>query len=358
MPEPEVRAALQAAYSDGSWGRYHGEYCQQLAERLKDLYGVRFAMLACSGTVAVELALRGVGVVEGQEVILAGYDFPGNFRAVEAIGAAPVVVDVDADSWCLDTDRLADACSPATKAILVSHLHGGMVRMSDVLDVAHKHELAVVEDVCQAPAARVEGRIAGTWGDAAVLSFGGSKLLTAGRGGALLTDRAGIFQRAKIFAERGNHAFPLSELQAAVVIPQLEKLPQRNQQRRMAAQRLVSKLEDTPQLKPLANAASCEPVYYKMAWRVVPAGLSRDDLVTAAQAEGLDLGAGFRGFAKRSHRRCRKVGSLSNSTRAAQTTVLLHHPVLLEDEATLEKTAFALQKVIEGMASNRDTESR
>ncbi len=108
--------------------------------------------------------------------------------------------------------------------------------MSRVVNIAHEHGLAVIEDACQMPGALIEGRKAGTWGDIGVISFGGSKLLSAGRGGALLTSSPEIKQRVQIYCQRGNHAYPLSELQATVLLPQLERLDQKKS--RASGQRL------------------------------------------------------------------------------------------------------------------------
>src|SRR5205085_10640127 len=115
------------------------------------------------------------------------YDFAGNFRAVDAVGARPVLVDIDSSTWCLDAQQVASAASDRVRAVIVSHLHGGLADMPAICEVAKAHGWSVVEDACQATAAQVHGRISGTWGDVGVLSFGGSKLLTAGRGGAVLT---------------------------------------------------------------------------------------------------------------------------------------------------------------------------
>jgi len=122
--------------------------------------------------------------------------------------------------------------------------------MQELVAVAAAHALAVIEDAAQAPGAVVQGRKAGTWGDVGVLSFGGSKLLTAGRGGALLTARADIAQRARLWQHRGNQVCPLSELQAAVLLPQLAKLDARNVQRRMSVGRLLEALAQVPGLRP------------------------------------------------------------------------------------------------------------
>src|SRR5262249_33508236 len=128
-PDESVRAALEAAYQDGSWGRYHGPHCERLQELLAEMHQVRNARLCSSGTIAVELALRGLKVGPGDEVILAAYDFPGNFRAIEAVGARPVLVDLAPDMWTLDLAQVAAAVSPQTKAILASHLHGSLADM-------------------------------------------------------------------------------------------------------------------------------------------------------------------------------------------------------------------------------------
>ena len=96
-------------------------------------------MLLSSGTVAVEVALRAVDVQPGSEVILAAYDFPGNFRAIEAIGARPVIVDVVENGWVLDADQVAEAIGPETRAIIASHLHGQVADCPRLLELSLIH---------------------------------------------------------------------------------------------------------------------------------------------------------------------------------------------------------------------------
>ncbi len=354
--DDDVRRALADAWADGSWGRYHGQHVERLAAELAALHGVEHVLPVCSGTFAVELALRGLKIGAGDEVLLAGYDFPGNFRAVEAVQARPVLVDVEADGCLIDGERLAAAVGPRTRAVIVSHLHGMLVDMPRVMDVARGLHLAVVEDACQTPGATIAGRAAGSWGDVGVLSFGGSKLLTSGRGGAVLTADAEIHQRCKVFCHRGNHAFPLSELQAAVLVPQLARLAERNQRRSVAVERLRAATADLPALRPLLNrTASATPTYYKAAWQYVPneAGdTSIDEFVAALAAEGAPLDRGFRGFAGRGQRRCRKSGTLDHSRRAADSTILLHHPILLEPARQIDLLARAMAKVAAAFAQH------
>jgi dTDP-4-amino-4,6-dideoxygalactose transaminase len=354
LATPEVVAAVLAALRDGSWGRYDGPHGEQLCRQLGELHGVDFVYACASGTFAVELALRALGVEPGSEVVLAAYDFPGNFRCIEAAGAIPVLVDIESPTWCLDAEQFAEACaSGRVRAVIVSHLHGGLADMQRICEIANRHQIAVVEDACQATAAHVQGRVAGTWGHIGVLSFGGSKLLTAGRGGALLTRSAESFQRAKIFCERGNHAFPLSELQAAVLSPQITLLAEQNRRRLDNVARLRAALDDVPELVPVSVLERGTPSYYKHAWRLAAADTHKRDMFLGhAQRLGLEIGAGFKGFGRRSARRCRRVGTLENSARAAEQTILLHHPVLLGPPAAIRCTADNVRRAAQSTLSD------
>jgi dTDP-4-amino-4,6-dideoxygalactose transaminase len=355
-PSETVRAALTAAYADGSWGRYHGPHSDRLIELLCELCGTRHAWLCSSGTIAVEIALRGLKIAPGDEVILAAYDFPGNFRAIEAIGARPVLINLAPGTWTLDIGQVAAAISPQTKAVIASHLHGSLADMPRLRALADERGLTIVEDACQVPGALVAGKPAGSWGDCGILSFGGSKLLTAGRGGAIVTNRADILQRIKIYCERGNDAFPLSELQAAVLVPQIPELAAANQHRRTSVNALLGAYQSLPALLPLSLPAEQqnEPAFYKLPWLL--AGNNDDcdspefderrrTFVAAIQDEGVAMDEGFRGFARRTNQRCRVAGNLENARRAAAGTVLLHHPVLLESADTIRRVAQAINNV-------------
>jgi perosamine synthetase len=355
-PDEAIRNALDAAYADGSWGRYHGPHCERLRELLTAMCGVKNAWLCSSGTVAVELALRGLKIGHGDEVILAGYDFPGNFRAIEALGARPVLVDLGAGTWTIDAEQVLLAARPETKAVIVSHLHGSLADMPRLRQIADERGLGIVEDACQTPGATVAGKPAGAWGDCGVFSFGGSKLLTAGRGGAIVTNRDDVLQRIKIHCERGNDAFPLSELQAAVLAPQIRQLNDANEQRFSAVKQLLAACQDlngllSPQLP---TDSQNVPAFYKLPWLLNgnQDGCAspefeqvRSRFIAAIQAEGVAIDSGFRGFARRTNQRCRVVGELTNARRAAAGTVILHHPVLVESQQIIGRVASAMYKV-------------
>lgn len=356
----DVREILRDACERGLWGKYEGPYGEALCRALGELHQIEHVLTCCSGTFAVELALRALGVKPGDEVVLAGYDFPGNFRAIEAVGATPVLVDIDPRTWCLDvpslieraTERESSACGSRTRALIVSHLHGGLADMAAVCAFARQNGIAVVEDACQATGGQVADRPAGTWGDVGVLSFGGSKLLTAGRGGAILTRDPYVYQRARTYQERGNNAFPLSELQAAVLLPQAACLPQLHAARSTNVRRLLNCLSGQLPLD-IVETDSCggSSAFYKLAFgcRASHDAMNRDAWVAALWAEGVDVGPGFRGFVKRGPRRCRQVGALPCSAAAASRTFVLHHPILLSSPDSIDDLARAFLKVQRGL---------
>jgi dTDP-4-amino-4,6-dideoxygalactose transaminase len=218
----------------------------------------------------------------------------------------------------------------------------------------------------------VDGKPAGTWGDVGTLSFGGSKLLSAGRGGALLCSDPQLYQRAKTWLHRGVQQWaPLSELQAAALRPQLRKLKEATQRRGERVRELLEALKDpTPRppplglegekrMQPLAPPApsgegaggwgpSNLPAFYKLGFQYDPVafGLSRELFVKAMRAEGVAFDAGFRALhVGRSPSRFRAAGELTHAADAHERCVILHHPVLSGATADVRQVAEAAAKV-------------
>jgi perosamine synthetase len=359
--DPEVQAAIASALSSGSWGQYHGENVRALEEELARFHGVPHALTCASGTVAVETALRALRVGGGDEVVMSAYDYEPNFLSVHTVGAKPVLVDVAPNNWNLDPNCLRAALSPRTRAILCSHLHGGIVPMREVMEIARMQSIGVVEDVCQATGATVQGKPAGTWGDIGVLSFGGSKLITAGRGGALLFSDSQHHQRARVCLHRGNQQWaPLSELQAAVVRPQLRKLRERTWTRWERSRELTgpgSELTTVPGLAAFANSvADSIPGFFKVGFQFDPDrfGLSRELFLKALRAEGMAFDPGFKALhIGRSPSRFQVVGSLIHAARAHERCVALHHPVLGTTSAEVSQVAEAVVKVYRAVVGGR-----
>lgn len=346
--DEDVRDALFAMASDGSWGRYHGPHCQALSRALSEFHSVAHCHLTCSGTAAVELALRACGVSSSDEVILSAYDFKANFVNVLALGALPVLVDVTPETPVIDLTKLEAALSPATRAIVVSHLHGFHAAMQDLMQLAQARGIPVIEDACQNPGAIVDGRMAGTWGDAGILSFGGSKLLSAGRGGAIVTGRPDLAQRLQLHTQRGNDAYPLSEMQAAVLLPQLKRLPNRNQIRAASVQNLIGQFSQDAVITPVVISEGAQssgketPAYYKLPFllQTSPSAEVKQSLVDAYHTASIVLSPGFSALHRiHARSRYRAAGELSCAEDFANRLLTLHHPVLLQPERTIAELA-------------------
>jgi perosamine synthetase len=341
-PDLEIEETLRQAYADGSWGKYHGPHVPRLEATMQEHLGVQHVVLCSSGTFAVELALRALKVGPGDEVILASFDFPGNVLAVLALGAMPVLHEIRADDWQLSIDGIQGAITPRTKAILASHLHGGLIDMRSLRDLG----IPIVEDACQCPGAIIDGKPAGTWGDVGVFSFGGSKLLTAGRGGAIVTSSAETAQRAKTIQLRGNLVSPLSELQAMVLVPQWKKLAAQNEVRRANVGLLREQLKDIPGLRMFPNQEYA--AYYKVGiqFDAEAFGLPRERFVAALRAEGIAMDESFAAqHVGRSPKRYRATGSLAEAERAHRGCIVLHHPVLLREPDAMCRIADAIRRI-------------
>ena len=357
--DPGVAEAVRQALADGSWGRYHGPWCPKLTELLAGFQQCEHVLLCSSGTSAVELALRGCRVEPGDEVVLAAYDYRANFRNVLCLGAIPVLIDIDADTQQMDTRLLEGAITHRTKAVITSHLHGGVVAMPKISEIARSRNVLVIEDACQATGATVFGRRAGMWGDVGVISFGGSKLLTAGRGGAVFGDSAQIMQRIKLHAFRGNDAYPLSELQAAVLIPQLRQLDERNTLRSQNVERLTGAQVLPRGLTPFRIPSDdSHSAWYKLGIvydSEVFGGMSRLQWTKSMRAEGVAFDPGLRALHRiHSRSRFRAAGELPVADIADERIVMLHHPVLLRGADEMQQIRIACERIRRSSAEIRN----
>ncbi len=296
----------------------------------------------------MELALRAVSVRAGDEVILSAYDFKANFVNVLTVGATPVLVDTLPGVPVIDVDQLRSAVSDRTRAVIVSHLHGSLAPIHNVCEFARSRGIQVIEDACQSPGAQIDGRRAGSLGHVGLLSFGGSKLLTAGRGGAILTNDPAIVQRIRLWTQRGNDACPLSEMQAAVLLPQLQQLDERNRNRLQRAAEFLRTLQSgenslaeslLPAVWPPIDVSSSmlQPVFYKLALLLNPtvACSRREVICRTAREHGLPLDAAFRALHRiHSQRRFRSVGDLPNASELHDRLIVLHHSPSLSTPTT------------------------
>jgi dTDP-3-amino-3,4,6-trideoxy-alpha-D-glucose transaminase len=261
------RVASRGAFTGGdevdAFEREFAAYC-----------GTRHAIGVASGTAALELCLRALGVGPGDEVLVPANTFIATAEAVSLVGATPRMVDLDPQTYLVTPDILADAIGPKTRCLMPVHLYGRTVDMDPIMDLARRNELAVIEDACQAHGAFYKGRRAGSIGDAGCFSFYPAKNLGAwGDGGAVVTSDDEIEDRIRLLRSHGerpryNHRIVgstnrLDAIQAAVLRTKLPRLDAGNDERRRNAERLTEMLAGSAVGTPAAAPSGEDHVYHQ-----------------------------------------------------------------------------------------------
>lgn len=227
-----VLRALESGYVSSA-GPLVGEF----EERFAAYVGAKYAVATASGTAALHLALRLLGLGPGDEVIVPALTFIATINPVVYVGATPVVVDVDPQTWNIDPEEVEKAVTSRTRAIIPVHLYGNPADMDRLTGIARRYGLFVVEDAAEAVGATYKGRHVGTFGDIGIFSFNGNKIITTGGGGMLVTNNSVLAERARLLVNQGRasssfeyehieigYNYRLTNIQAALGLAQLERL--------------------------------------------------------------------------------------------------------------------------------------
>jgi L-glutamine:2-deoxy-scyllo-inosose/3-amino-2,3-dideoxy-scyllo-inosose aminotransferase len=378
----EERRRILKVLESGAWS-WMGEMETSFNETWAAFNGSRHSLLVANGTVALQLAYEALDVGRGDEVLVPGSTWQATAAAVLDVNAVPVLVDIDPETWCIDPKAAEAAITSRTKAIAAVHLYGCMTDMDALLDLARRNGLHVVEDCAHQHGAQWRGRSAGTMGDVGTFSFQQSKVLTCGEGGAILVQDDRLFGRLdqlrncgrfsphlpesqQGFLQSGNYR--ISEWQAAILLSQLERLPEQLDRREACAQRLNRLLAEAPGVRPMKRLEGVtRQSYYSYAFRFVPEewnGIGRDAFCRALAAEtGLIPGGGYEPLnhtsiyqprTKRRHRLDDDYWARINPERydlprtermACQEGVVIHHPFLLLDPEDMEAVGEAISKL-------------
>jgi dTDP-4-amino-4,6-dideoxygalactose transaminase len=267
----EMHQAIDRVISAGDF--ILGKDVKEFEEEFARYCGTKFAVGVDSGISSLELAMRALGIGAGDEVITVSHTFIATVSSVTFTGATPVLVDIDPATYNIDPAKIEAAITPRTKAILPVHLYGQPVEIEPILAIAGKHKLAVIEDACQAHGAKLNGKRAGSLGEAGCFSFYPAKNLGAfGDGGILTTNNSQLAEKVRMLRNYGqrekyHHVFPafnrrLDTLQAAVLRIKLKHLDAWNDSRRNAARLYDSLLKDIPGVTIPAVAPQREHAYH------------------------------------------------------------------------------------------------
>ncbi len=375
--EREEQAILEVVRS-GKWWSVEGTKVREFEQAFARFQDAQFAVCVTNGTAALEVALRAAHIGCGDEVIVPPYTFIATATAVLSVGATPVFVDVEEESLNIDPAKIEEAITPRTRAIIPVHIAGCPADMDGVLEVARKHNLLVIEDAAQAHAAEWKGTKVGAIGDMGCFSFQASKNLNAGEGGAVITNDPHwadqVWSVHNVGRVRGgrwyeHHVlgsnFRMTEFQAAILLCQLQRLPEQTERRTRNAQKLTAMLSQIPGIRPpRPDPRVTRHAYHLYIFRYNKetfGGRPREEFLKALNAEGIPCSAGYvplykeHVFLKRpeSHDLCQR-SALKDYTKVRcpvceracnEEAVWLYQNMLLGDEQDMADIATAIAKI-------------
>lgn len=276
------------------WISSLGSYITKFEELFASFCGTAHSACCSSGTTALHLALMSLRIGKGDEVILPSLTFVATANAVSYTGAKPVFVDSHPDYWCIDPDKIQDAITPRTSAILPVHIYGNPAMMDIIMDIADDSNLYVIEDACEAHGAECNGKKVGSFGDIGCFSQYGNKTISTGESGMCVSNNEELIEKIKLLRdhyptdkkywyEHIGYNYRLTNIQAAIGCAQMEKIETIINNKRNNAKIYNDLLSDTPLTLPVE-----EPWAKSVYWMYSILTEKRDDLADHLKKSGID----------------------------------------------------------------------
>jgi perosamine synthetase len=285
------------------WNENWNSYLVKLESAFKEKFNKKFALLTSSCTGGMHMGMRALDIREGDEVIVPELTWVATASAPFYLGAKPIFVDVDKDTWTIDIESAESKITNKTKAIMPVHLYGHPSNMEGVMYLAEKYNLKVLEDAAPAIGAKFKNDYCSTFGDVSVFSFQGAKMMVTGEGGIVLTDDEEVFSKIKQYSEHGRSTDPnktfwietigykykMSNIQAALGLAQFERLDELIDRKREIFKIYKENLVDTPLLSLNEEADWAHSIYW-MTSIVLQEGvkINRDEMISRLKQDGVD----------------------------------------------------------------------
>lgn len=291
---------------DTGWISSEGPYVKALENELSKKVNRKYGIAVCNGTVALELAVKALGIEKGDEVIMPTFTIISCALAVVRAGAVPVLVDSDLDTWNMDITQIESKITERTKAIMVVHIYGLPVEMAPLLALARKYNLKIIEDAAQMLGQTYCGEPCGSFGDISIFSFYPNKLVTTGEGGMVVTNDPIIAEKAQLlrnlafspqqryYHEEMGWNFRMSNLQAAVGLAQLERWDDSVCKKREIGNFYNKHFSELSQLQlPVAKTNYAENIYWVYGIVLKDKELSAAKMMSNLHQEGIGCRAFF-----------------------------------------------------------------
>ena len=260
---------------DSGWISSEGPFVQRFEERFAARVGRKYGIAVCNGSVALDAAVKALGIGAGDEVILPTFTIISCAAAVVRAGAVPVVVDCDPQTWNMDVSEIRNKITRRTKAIMIVHIYGLPVDVDPVIELAKRYGLRIIEDAAEAHGLNYKNKPCGSFGDISTFSFYPNKLVTTGEGGMILTDNEELAGRCQALRnlcfeakQRFVHEelgwnFRMSNVQAALGLAQLEKLDDFLTRKKRMGARYTASLSSLREIQiPVDKTEYAENVYW------------------------------------------------------------------------------------------------
>jgi perosamine synthetase len=333
-----VNEALDSSWVSG------GPFVDRLEHEFKSYLHSGHAIATSNGTTAIHLAYLGVGIGAGDEVVVPGFAFMAAANIALHIGAVPVFADVDPNTWCLTADYVEQRLSARTKAIVPVHTYGNVCPMDEIVDLAERRGIPVIEDAAESFGSRFRGRMAGTIGVIGTYSMHATKTITSGEGGMVVTDNAALHRMMQLYRSHGmgsvrywhevaGHNFRLTNLQAALGCAQFEQIDRIVAARKEMFETYRKHLELLPGVMMQRIAPEVDPVPWVVAVRLDPAAFpdGRDAVMQRLTAVGIETRPGFYSASRMTH--LYSAAALHHSDAASDWIVALpSFPSLTEEQ--------------------------
>jgi len=291
------------------WISSKGKFVEEFEKQFAKYIGVKYAIAVSSGTAALHLALAAVGVKPSDEVIIPTFTMIANANTVMYLGAKPVLVDSELNTWNIDPDKIKEKITNRTKAIVVVHIYGHPADMDPIIEIAEKYGLYVIEDAAEAHGAEYKGRKVGSIGHVSAFSFYANKIITTGEGGMVTTDDPEIAEKVRELRDQYydysrrkwlihkdiGYNYRMTNLQASIGLAQLERIEYFVEKHRKNAYYYNSLLKDVNGITLPPEASWAKNVYwmYTILIDKRKTGISRDELMIELEKCGIDTRATF-----------------------------------------------------------------
>ncbi|MGC9329247.1 MAG: DegT/DnrJ/EryC1/StrS family aminotransferase [Candidatus Hinthialibacter sp.] len=365
------------------WCRLNGDYVSRFEKEYAEMLGVKDCIATCNGTNALIGSLNGLEIGPGDEVLVPPYTFVATINVVLMQHALPVFVDTDPKTFQMDADKIEERITDRTRAIIPVHLGGNVCDIDKIMAIAKKHNLAVIEDACQAHIAEWKGKKVGTFGNSGCFSFQVTKNLSSGEGGAIISDDIKLMDRIYSYHSNGRERtntygfryinngtnMRMTEFQGVLLLQQLGKLVERARTREENAAYLTNQLKEIPGIAPEEMYEGCtRNAYHLYMFRYDSsqfAGVSRGKFMQALRKEGIPCSSGYSPlnkepfiesslksrafqtvFSEEHLNRYRKENECpANDRLCNEEAVWFMHYMLLGDRRDMDEIAGAIRKI-------------